>query len=138
MPVSNLRIYMASTTFNPVTASPLRGDDSQSTEEWHTIRVPISVHKDTILRAKIHTYINEFLVSLQKETSSFCDFQRLLETLGFPGDKEPTCQCRFNHWVGRSPGGGNGNSLQYSCLKYSTDRGAWQATVHGVTRSWTR
>ena len=36
----------------------------------------------------------------------------------------------------RSPGRGYGNSLQYSCLRNSTDRGAWQATVHGVTKSW--
>ena len=36
---------------------------------------------------------------------------------------------------GRSPGGGNGNPLQYSCLENSTDRGAWQATVHGITVS---
>ena len=34
----------------------------------------------------------------------------------------------------RSPGGGNGNSLQYSCLGNSMDRGAWWATVHGVTK----
>ena len=34
----------------------------------------------------------------------------------------------------RSPGEGNGNPLQYSCLENSTDRGAWQATVHGVVR----
>ena len=34
---------------------------------------------------------------------------------------------------GRSPGEGNGNPLQYSCLENSTDRGAWRATVHGVT-----
>ena len=33
----------------------------------------------------------------------------------------------------RSPGGGNGNSLQYSCLENSMARGAWWATVHGVT-----
>ena len=39
---------------------------------------------------------------------------------------------------GRSPGEGNGNSLQYSCLGNPTDRGAWQATVLGVTKSWTR
>ena len=39
---------------------------------------------------------------------------------------------------GRSPGGGNGNQLQYSCLENSMDRGAWQATVHGVTKSQTR
>ena len=37
---------------------------------------------------------------------------------------------------GRSPGGGNGNPLQYSCLENSVDRGTWEATVHGVTKSW--
>ena len=35
-------------------------------------------------------------------------------------------------------GGGNGNPLQYSCLGNPMDRGAWQATVHGITMSWTR
>ena len=35
----------------------------------------------------------------------------------------------------RSPGGGNGNPLQYSCLENPMDRGAWQATVHRVTKS---
>ena len=39
---------------------------------------------------------------------------------------------------GRSPGGGNGNPLQYSCLENSMDGGAWWATVHGVAKSWTR
>ena len=39
--------------------------------------------------------------------------------------------------LGRSPGEGNGNPLQYPCLENSMDRGAWQATVHGVTKSWT-
>ena len=38
---------------------------------------------------------------------------------------------------GRSPGEGNGYPLQYSCLENSMDRGAWQATVYGVTKSWT-
>ena len=38
---------------------------------------------------------------------------------------------------GRSPGGGNGNPLQYPCLENSMDRGAWWATVHGVAKSWT-
>ena len=36
---------------------------------------------------------------------------------------------------GTSPGGGDGNSLQYSCLKNSMDRQAWQATIHGVTKN---
>ena len=40
--------------------------------------------------------------------------------------------------LGRSPGEGNGNSLQYSCLENSVDRGAWRAVVHGVTKSWTQ
>ena len=39
--------------------------------------------------------------------------------------------------LGRSPGEANGNTLQYSCLENSMDRGAWQATVHGVTKSRT-
>ena len=39
---------------------------------------------------------------------------------------------------GRPPGEGNGNPLQCSCLENPMDRGAWQATVHGVTKSWTR
>ena len=39
---------------------------------------------------------------------------------------------------GRSPGKGDGNPLQYSCLGNSMDRGVWQATVHGVTKSWTQ
>ena len=36
-----------------------------------------------------------------------------------------------------SPGEGNGNPLQYSCLENSMDRGAWQATVYGFAKSWT-
>jgi len=39
--------------------------------------------------------------------------------------------------LGRSPGGGNGNPLRYSCLKKSTDRGAWRAIVHEVIKSQT-
>ena len=38
---------------------------------------------------------------------------------------------------GRSPGGGNGNPLQDSCLTHPMDRGAWQAPVHVVTKRWT-
>ena len=38
---------------------------------------------------------------------------------------------------GRSPGGGHGNPLQYSCLENPMDRGAWLGTVHRVAKSWT-
>ena len=40
--------------------------------------------------------------------------------------------------LGRSPGEGNGYPLQYSCLENSMDRRDWQATVHGIAKSWTK
>ena len=66
-----------------------------------------------------------------------------LERIDFPGDldgKESACNAGYLGSIpgsGRSPGKGNGNSLQYSCLDNSPYRGAWQATVHGVTKSQT-
>ena len=61
-------------------------------------------------------------------------------TLDFPGgsvDKESTCSAGDAGSIpgsGRSPGGGHGNTLQYSCLENPMDRGAWQATVYAVVR----
>ena len=61
--------------------------------------------------------------------------------MGFPGDsvvKNPPANAGDAGSIpgsGRSPGGGNGNPLQCSCLENSMDRGAWQATVHGVPKS---
>ena len=40
--------------------------------------------------------------------------------------------------LGRTPGGGHGNPIQYSCLENPVDRGAWRATVYGVTKSQTQ
>ena len=66
---------------------------------------------------------------------------------GFPGgtsDKEPTAnagdirEAGSIPGLGRSPEGGHGNPLQYSCLENPMDRGAWWATVHGVTKSRTQ
>ena len=64
--------------------------------------------------------------------------------MGFPGGpdgKESACNAgdlgSIPQW-GRSPGEGNGYPLQYSCLENSTDRGAWQAIVHGVEKSRTQ
>ena len=72
-------------------------------------------------------------------------------TWGFPrgaSEKESTCQCRrykkcgfhstFHPRVRKIPGAGNGNPLLYSCLGNPMDREAWRATVHRVTKSWTR
>ena len=62
----------------------------------------------------------------------------------FPGGsavKESACSAGDTGLIpvlGRSPKGGNGNPLRYSCLENPMDRGAWWATAHGVTKSWTR
>ena len=44
----------------------------------------------------------------------------------------------FSPWLGRSLGEGYGNPLQYSCLENPMESGAWQPTVHKVTKSWTK
>ena len=60
--------------------------------------------------------------------------------MGFPGvsdSKESTCtvvDLNLIRGLGRSPGEGNGNPLQYSCLENPMDGGAWWPTVHGVVR----
>ena len=56
--------------------------------------------------------------------------------LGGANGKESIYQCRRHSvpGLGRSPGEGNDNPLQYSCLENPMDRGAWQATVHGVIK----
>ena len=62
---------------------------------------------------------------------------------GFPGGPDSK-ESAYNTgdlasvpWLGKSPGEGNGNPLQYSCLENPMDRGAWRASVHGVTKSRT-
>ena len=91
---------------------------------------------------------------LSKEAlTNKCHFQLVFETNlwnhsvvtsismdGFPWwlhGKTSTCSARDTGLIPgwrRSPGEGNGNLLQYSCLGNPTDRGAWQVTVHGVTK----
>ena len=71
-------------------------------------------------------------------------WRQLLCSLGFPGGlvgKESACNAGDTGFIPRSercPGEGNGTPLQYSCPENSMDRGAWQATVHGVVKSQTR
>jgi len=60
--------------------------------------------------------------------------------MGFPGGsvvKNPRANAGDAGWIpgsGRSPGEGNGNPLQYSCLGNPMNRGAWRAVAHGITR----
>ena len=65
----------------------------------------------------------------------------IMVTMGFPSDsdsKESACNVGDTGSTPgseRSPGEGNGNPLQYSCLENAMDRGAWRGTVHGITKS---
>ena len=67
-----------------------------------------------------------------------------LSSSSFPGGSEGKASaCNVGDpgsipGLGTSPGEGNGNPLQYSCLENPVDGGAWWATVHGVAKSWTR
>ena len=76
---------------------------------------------------------NIFRISLEYHKATF-GLSRWL------GGKESVCQTGDTSSIpglGKSPGEGNGNPLQYSCLENSMNRGAWWATVHGVTKSQT-
>ena len=75
--------------------------------------------------------------------NDWTELNRIYLRLGFPGGavvKNPHANAgdaSSDLGLGRSPGEGNGNSLQYSCLENPMDREAWWATVHRVAKSWT-
>ena len=78
--------------------------------------------------------VHNSMTSIQPRRAS----QELLVVNDVPANAGDARDMGSNHGWGRSPGGGNGNLLQYSCLENSMGRGAWQATVHGTMKSWTR
>ena len=88
------------------------------------------------------------MVSFKNTTGCYMVLVLLLiksiTVMGFPGGsngKESACSVGDLGSIpglGRSPGGGNGNPLQYSCLENSTDREAWMATAHRISQSWTQ
>ena len=83
-----------------------------------------------------------FRVSSALSAGCHCLGPGFKDTLGFPGGsviKNPLASAGEDSIPesGRSPRGGNGNPLQYSCLGNSVDRGAWWATVHRVTKEST-
>ena len=75
------------------------------------------------------------LVGNKKEWSNDAS-QVVLEVRNPPTNAGDTRDAGLTPGSGRSPGGGNGNPLQYSCLENPMDRGAWKATVYGVAKSW--
>ena len=83
---------------------------------------------------------NEVIRSASINQKAFVKYR----LLGFPGSSDGKASA-YNAGdlglipgSGRSPGEGNGNPLQYSCLENPMDQGAWWATVHGVAKSQTR
>ena len=94
---------------------------------------------DMPLCKRILIYNNfEYLCAITSSSRNYKKYK------GFPGgsdSKESACNAGDQGSIpgsGRSPGEGNGYPLQYSCLEKSTDRGAWQATLHGVAKSQTQ
>ena len=81
--------------------------------------------------AKSRTRLSDF-------TFTFIGFPDSLVVKNPPASAEDVGDASSILGSGRSPGEGNGNPLQYSCLENPMDRGAWRATVHGVSKSWTR
>ena len=87
----------------------------------------------------LHTYLHK-----QMLTGKFLNCVELPVIMGFPGGsvvKNPPSNAGDVGSIpgsGRSPGERNGDPLQYFCLGNLTDRGAWKAKVHGVTKSQTQ
>ena len=83
----------------------------------------------------------QFPAELYQDLFFFFFFSWDIVSVGDSDGKESTCNVRDLGSVpglGRSPGGGYGSPLQYSCLENPMDRGTWQAAVRGVAKSWTR
>ena len=72
----------------------------------------------------------------------FINIFKELKDMGFPGGlavknlPDNAGDAGLIRRSGRSPGEGNGNPLQYTCLENLMDRGAWWAAVHGIAKSW--
>ena len=81
------------------------------------------------------------VLKLAKDDTAYIDFSIAYGFLGDSNGKESAWNVGHLGLIpslGRSPGEGNDNPRQYSCLEDSKDRGAWQATVHGVAKIWTQ
>ena len=107
---------------------------------------PISFHTIILVfQIKNHPIGSQTIILVEPldESVSCPGFQYRLCLHGSPSE-ESTCyagdpgDAGLIPGLGRSPGEGNGNPLQYSCLGNPMDRGAWRATLHGVATSQTQ
>ena len=131
---SNILVYRIPWTEEP---DGLQSTGSQRVgHHWATSHTHTHSKADLILNSKLFT----FFVLAKKYRS--IDFLFAYMHLPCSSDsKESACNAGDLGSIsgsGRSSGEGNGNTLQYSCLKNPMDRGAWWATVHGVTKTGPR
>ena len=116
---------------------------------WHPSQAPgrrrLSADRDSVSILHIHSMPGERSLSgslLCAQKCSFHTVSNAVEISRSSSGKDSASHSRRHSGSipgsKRSPGGGNGNPLQYSCLENPMDRGAWRATVHGVVKSWTQ
>jgi len=94
---------------------------------------------------KLHCHTNiclskgfPFLWVYTQRWNSWVASQLVLVVKNLPANAGELGDVDFSPGSGRSHGEGHGNPLQYSCLENPMDRGAWQATVHRIAKSWTQ
>ena len=88
-----------------------------------------------------HIYIDTYThthIYIDTHTHTHMASQVVLVVKNLPANAGDIREVALIPGWGRSPGGRHGNPLQYSCLENPIDRGAWRATVHGVTKSQTQ
>ena len=108
--------------FSPITSRQIDGERVETEADFMLLGSKITANGDCSHEIKRRLLLGVALLCSSDGKESACN----AGDLGLiPG------------W-GRSPGEGNGNLLQYSCLENPMDRGAWRATVYGVAKSWTR
>ena len=89
-----------------------------------------SVHGDSLGKNTGVGYHTQYVLNLKVLSTGASQVAQVVKNL--PAHAGAAGETGLIPGSGRSPGGGNGNSLQYSCLENPMDRGAWWATVHGV------
>ena len=92
-------------------------------------------------KSSLHVYRTHSMLHQLLNCRAGIQTQVCMSFSGGSDSKESACNAGVSGLIlglGRSPGEGNGNPLQYFCLENPMDRGAWRATVHGVIKSQTQ
>ena len=96
--------------------------------------------QDTLANVATMVHDDLFMCVLREAKKGFVTYPRVSQMVlvvkNWPANAGDLRDMGSIPGLGRSPGEGHGNPLQYSCLRSPIDRGAWQATVHGVAKSW--